>query len=123
MNLWFAGALAIFVLGLTGFALATSLVFWVIAMVVFTVGEIIVFPRRIHVHRPYRRQPSAGHVLRRAKPQQPRGGPGAVLCGAVLAAQSADYIFYMLMLFIVTGGGLYFLRTSLPGNIEVEEGD
>lgn len=123
LKLWLAAGLAMFVLGLTGFALATSLVFWVIAMVVFTVGEIIVFPAEYmfidHIAPSHLR----GMYYGAQNLNNLGAALGPVLCGAVLATQPADYIFYMLMLFIVAGGGLYFLGASLPGNIEVEERD
>jgi len=41
---------------------------------------------------------------------------GPVLCGAVLAVQPPQYIFYMLMLFIIAGGMLYFLGAAIAGN-------
>ncbi|MGE7956182.1 MFS transporter [Pseudomonas sp. NPDC089530] len=123
LNLWLAAGLAMFLLGLAGFALATSLVFWVLAMVIFTVGEIIVFPAEYmfidHIAPSHLR----GMYYGAQNLSNLGAALGPVLCGMVLATQPADYIFYMLMLFIVAGGGLYFLGASLPGNTAVGQGD
>lgn len=44
LSRWLALGLGLFLLGVSGFGLATSLALWVLSMVVFTLGEIIVFP-------------------------------------------------------------------------------
>jgi len=44
LSRWLALGLGLFLLGVAGFGLATSLPLWVLSMVVFTLGEIIVFP-------------------------------------------------------------------------------
>ncbi|PBJ24841.1 Multidrug resistance protein MdtH [Pseudomonas ogarae] len=111
LNLWLAAGLSLFILGLAGFALADTLLLWVIAMAVFTVGEIIVFPAEYmfidniapdHLRGMYYAAQNLGNL---------GAASGPVLCGVVLATQPPHYIFYMLALFIVAGGAFYFLGT------------
>jgi len=111
LNLWLAAGLSLFVVGLAGFALADTLVFWVLAMAVFTVGEIIVFPAEYmfidniapdHLRGVYYAAQNLGNL---------GAASGPVLCGVVLATQPPHYIFYMLALFIVAGGVFYCLGT------------
>ena len=111
LNLWLAAGLGLFILGLAGFALADTLVLWVIAMAVFTLGEIIVFPAEYmfidniapdHLRGMYYAAQNLGNL---------GAASGPVLCGLVLATQPPHHIFYMLALFIVAGGALYFLGT------------
>ncbi|SDB57589.1 Na+/melibiose symporter [Pseudomonas sp. NFACC23-1] len=111
LNLWLAAGLSLFILGLAGFAVADTLLLWVIAMAVFTVGEIIVFPTEYmfidniapdHLRGMYYAAQNLGNL---------GAASGPVLCGVVLATQPPHYIFYMLALFIVAGGVFYFLGT------------
>ncbi|WP_434603938.1 MFS transporter [Pseudomonas sp. R1-7] len=109
LNLWLTAGLSLFILGLAGFALADTLVLWVIAMAVFTLGEIIVFPAEYmfidniapdHLRGMYYAAQNLGNL---------GAASGPVLCGLVLATQPPHCIFYMLALFIVAGGVFYFL--------------
>ena len=115
LNLWLAGGLSLFIIGLAGFALSTTIVFWVIAMVIFTLGEIIVFPAEYmfidkiappHLRGMYYGAQNLANV---------GAALGPVLCGLVLATQPAHCIFYLLALFIIAGGMLYWLGVSIPG--------
>jgi len=112
LNLWLAAGLGMFMMGLAGFAQSTSILFWVISMAIFTVGEIIVFPVEYM-------------FIDRIAPDNLRGmyygaqnlsnlgaALGPVLCGVVLATQPPHYIFYMLALFIVAGGMFYILGAT-----------
>lgn len=117
LNLWLVGALGMFILGLTGFALSTTLTFWVISMAIFTVGEIIVFPAEYmfidniapnHLRGLYYGAQNLSNV---------GAALGPVLCGIVLASESAHCIFYMLVLFIIAGGLLYLLGASVSGHV------
>ncbi|MEX5593148.1 MFS transporter [Pseudomonas orientalis] len=119
LSQWLIAGLSMFMLGLIGFALSTSLMWWVLAMAVFTVGEIIVFPAEYM-------------FIDRIAPDHLRGmyygaqnlanlgaALGPVLCGLVLASLPAHYMFFMLGAFIVGGGVFYFigakLKASHPG--------
>ncbi|MGR3885407.1 MFS transporter [Pseudomonas sp. 1152_12] len=121
LNLWLAGGLALFILGLGGFALSTTLIVWVISMAIFTLGEIIVFPAEYmfidniapsHLRGMYYAAQNLSNV---------GGALGPVLCGIVLATQPAHTIFYMLMLFVMAGGALYWLGVALAGKATAHE--
>ncbi|MDR9877444.1 MFS transporter [Pseudomonas allii] len=113
---WLIAGLGMFMLGLIGFALSTSVLWWVLAMAVFTVGEIIVFPAEYM-------------FIDRIAPDHLRGmyygaqnlsnlgaALGPVLCGLVLASLPAPYMFWMLGAFIVGGGVFYFIGASLKAS-------
>ena len=113
---WLIAGLGMFMLGLVGFALATSVLGWVLAMVVFTLGEIVVFPAEYM-------------FIDRIAPDHLRGvyygaqnlsnlgaALGPVLCGLVLASLPAPYMFWMLGAFIVGGGVFYFIGASLKAS-------
>lgn len=118
LNLWLAAGLSLFMAGVAGFALSTSLLLWIISMAIFTVGEIIVFPAEYM-------------FIDRIAPDHLRGmyygaqnlsnlgaALGPVLCGIVLASYPPHYIFYMLALFIVAGGVFYFAGASSAKDIK-----
>lgn len=117
LNLWLAGGLAMFIVGLAGFGLSTSLMFWVVSMTVFTLGEIIVFPAEYmfidiiapdHLRGMYYAAQNLGNV---------GAALGPVLCGMVLATHPAPTMFYMLALFVIAGGLLYSLGASLAARV------
>lgn len=112
LTLWLIAGLSMFMIGLAGFALSTSIVLWTLSMAIFTVGEIIVFPAEYM-------------FIDKIAPENLRGmyygaqnlcnlgaALGPVLCGVVLATQPPHYIFYMLEFFIVAGGLFYFLGAA-----------
>ncbi|WLH70397.1 MFS transporter [Pseudomonas sp. FP2309] len=116
LSQWLILGLSMFMFGLIGFALSTSVLWWVLAMAVFTVGEIIVFPAEYM-------------FIDRIAPDHLRGmyygaqnlsnlgaALGPVLCGLVLASFPAHTMFYMLGAFIVGGGVFYFIGSSLKAN-------
>ncbi|ARB31348.1 MFS transporter [Pseudomonas tolaasii] len=116
LSRWLIAGLGMFMLGLVGFALSTSVGWWVLAMTVFTVGEIIVFPAEYM-------------FIDRIAPDHLRGmyygaqnlsnlgaALGPVLCGLVLASLPAYSMFYMLGAFIAVGGVFYFIGASLKAN-------
>ncbi|WP_395608168.1 MFS transporter [Pseudomonas sp. B22129] len=116
LSQWLIAGLGMFMLGLVGFALSTSVLWWVLAMAVFTVGEIIVFPAEYM-------------FIDRIAPDHLRGmyygaqnlsnlgaALGPVLCGLVLASLPAYSMFYMLGAFIAVGGVFYFIGASLKAN-------
>lgn len=120
LNLWLAGGLGMFILGLAGFALSTTLLLWVLSMAIFTVGEIIVFPAEYmfidniapsHLRGMYYAAQNLSNV---------GAALGPVLCGIVLAMQPAHYIFYMLAMFVIAGGMLYLLGVSISAGVTTE---
>ncbi|KTB67391.1 MULTISPECIES: MFS transporter [Pseudomonas] len=113
LNRWLAAGLSLFIVGLGGFAVSTTLVMWVLSMAIFTLGEIIVFPAEYmfidniapnHLRGMYYAAQNLGNV---------GAALGPVLCGWVLATQPAYSMFYMLVVFVVAGGLMYCLGGSI----------
>lgn len=109
LSLWLAAGLSMFMMGLAGFALSTSVLLWVISMAIFTVGEIIVFPAEYMFIDKIAPDNLRGMYYGAQNLSSLGAALGPVLCGVVLATQPPHYIFYMLALFIVAGGLFYFL--------------
>lgn len=113
LNLWLGAGLSMFLLGLVGFALSGTVMIWIISMAVFTLGEIIVIPAEYmlidniaphHLRGVYYATQNLGNL---------GAASGPVLCGFVLATQPPHYIFYLLALFTIAGGGFYLLGACL----------
>ncbi|MPR03237.1 MFS transporter [Pseudomonas sp. MAFF 212408] len=113
LSRWLITGLGMFMLGLMGFALSTSLLWWVVAMAVFTVGEIIVFPAEYMFIDRIAPDHLRGMYYAAQNLSSLGGALGPVLCGLVLASLPAHYMFYMLGAFIVGGGVFYFIGASL----------
>lgn len=116
LSRWLVFGLGMFMLGVIGFGLASHVWWWILAMAIFTVGEIVVFPAEYM-------------FIDRIAPDHLRGmyygaqnlsnlgaALGPVLCGLVLASLPAHYMFYMLAAFIVGGGVFYFIGASLKAS-------
>ncbi|WP_439879484.1 MFS transporter [Pseudomonas prosekii] len=112
LNLWLVAGLSMFMMGLAGFALSTSILLWVISIAIFTVGEIIVFPAEYMFIDKIAPDNLRGMYYGAQNLSNLGAALGPVLCGIVLATQPPHYIFYMLALFIVAGGLFYFLGAS-----------
>ena len=112
LNLWLVAGLSMFMMGLAGFALSTSILLWVISIAIFTVGEIIVFPTEYMFIDKIAPDNLRGMYYGAQNLSNLGAALGPVLCGIVLATQPPHYIFYMLALFIVAGGLFYFLGAS-----------
>jgi MFS family permease len=112
LNLWLVAGLSMFMMGLAGFALSSSILLWVISIAIFTVGEIIVFPAEYMFIDKIAPNNLRGMYYGAQNLSNLGAALGPVLCGIVLATQPPHYIFYMLALFIVAGGMFYFLGAS-----------
>jgi MFS family permease len=112
LNLWLVAGLSMFMMGLAGFALSTSILLWVISIAIFTVGEIIVFPAEYMFIDKIAPDNLRGMYYGAQNLSNLGAALGPVLCGIVLATQPPHYIFYMLALFIFAGGMFYFLGAS-----------
>lgn len=117
LHLWLAGGLGMFIAGLAGFGLSTSLMCWVLSMAIFTLGEIIVFPAEYMFIDIIAPEPLRGMYYGAQNLGNVGAALGPVLCGMVLATQPAHAMFYMLALFVVAGGLLYSLGACLAGRV------
>ncbi|PJK31930.1 MFS transporter [Pseudomonas sp. S10E 269] len=118
LHLWLAGGLGMFIAGLAGFGLSTSLMCWVLSMAIFTLGEIIVFPAEYMFIDIIAPEPLRGMYYGAQNLGNVGAALGPVLCGMVLATQPAHAMFYMLALFVVAGGLLYSLGACLAGRVK-----
>lgn len=113
LEAWLLVGMSLFLLGVVGFAFSSSLLHWVLAMAVFTLGEIIVFPAEYM-------------FIDRIAPSELRGmyygaqnlsnlgaALGPVLCGWILASLVPGWMFVLLGTCIVLGGALYWLGAAL----------
>ncbi|WP_426153514.1 MFS transporter [Pseudomonas sp. DC3000-4b1] len=116
LQAWLTAGLALFLIGILGFALAEQVWQWGLAMAVFTLGEIIVFPAEYM-------------FIDRIAPPHLRGmyygaqnlanlgaALGPVLCGWVLAVLAPGWMFVMLAGFIVAGGLAYSVGARLAAS-------
>lgn len=113
MNLWLSAGLSLFILGLAGFALSGTALFWIISMAVFTLGEIIVIPAEYMLIDKIAPNHLRGAYYAAQNLSNLGAASGPVLCGFVLATQPPHYIFYMLALFTLAGGGFYLLGACI----------
>ncbi|MGV8920495.1 MAG: MFS transporter [Pseudomonas sp.] len=112
LNLWLTAGLSLFLLGVVGFALSTSVLHWSLAMAIFTLGEIIVFPVEYMFIDRIAPEHLRGMYYGAQNLSNLGGALGPVLCGFALATQSAHFMFYMLAAFIIAGGCFYLMGAS-----------
>lgn len=98
-----------FVVGLMGFAYAQVPVVWVLAMIVFTVGEIIIIPAE-YLFIDYIAPEDMRGVYYGAQNLSNLGAAlGPVLCGVALSFYAPQAMFYVLSMCIVLASGFYFM--------------
>ncbi|MDB5981321.1 MAG: Multidrug resistance protein [Pseudomonas sp.] len=110
---WLTAGLSLFLLGVVGFSMATSVLQWSLAMAVFTLGETIVFPAEFMFIDRIAPDHLRGMYYGAQNLSNLGGALGPVLCGFALATQSSHFMFYMLAGFIVAGGCFYLMGASL----------
>ncbi|WP_277964192.1 MFS transporter [Pseudomonas sp. RIT-To-2] len=118
LTLWLVGGLALFLTGLVGFSLAGSLAGWAFAMLLFTLGEIIVFPVEYMFIDRIAPAHLRGMYYAAQNLSNLGGALGPVIGGIALAALPPAAMFYVLAAFLVVGGGLYVVGGSLSGHVE-----
>lgn len=116
---WLMAGLGLFLAGLVGFSMANSLMAWAMAMVLFTLGEIIVFPAEymfidriapVHLRGMYYAAQNLSNL---------GAAMGPIVCGISLAYLPPFAMFYVLAAFLIVGGGLYVLGGSISKPSEV----
>jgi MFS family permease len=112
LNQWLIAGFSLFLAGVVGFALATTVLHWALAVAIFTLGEIIVFPAEYMFIDRIAPTHLRGMYYGAQNLSNLGGALGPVLCGFALATQSAHFMFYMLAAFIVAGGCFYQLGAS-----------
>ena len=98
-----------FGVGLMGFAHAQVPVVWVLAMIIFTVGEIIIIPAE-YLFIDYIAPEDMRGVYYGAQNLSNLGAAlGPVLCGVALSFYAPQAMFYVLSMCIVLASGFYFM--------------
>lgn len=110
---WLMAGLALFLAGLAGFSMAQSLTAWAFAMLLFTLGEIIVFPAEYMFIDRIAPASLRGMYFAAQNLSNLGGALGPIVCGLVLAVWPAPMMFYVLAGFLIVGGALYLLGGSL----------
>lgn len=121
LNLWLTAGFTLFLLGVTGFALSSTVLHWSLAMAVFTLGEIIVFPAEYMFIDRIAPAHLRGMYYGAQNLSALGGALGPVLCGFALAWWAPHFMFYMLAGFIIAGGCFYLIGASYARQQEAAE--
>lgn len=107
--------MAFFLVGLMGFCYAQVHVVWIVAMIVFTIGEIIIIPAE-YLFIDYIAPEDMRGVYYGAQNLSNLGAAlGPVLCGIALSLYAPGVMFYILSLCIVMASGFYFMGSRRRG--------
>ncbi|MFZ4965429.1 MFS transporter [Pseudomonas gingeri] len=121
LNLWLTAGFSLFLLGVTGFALSSTVLHWSLAMAVFTLGEIIVFPAEYMFIDRIAPQHLRGMYYGAQNLSTLGGALGPVLCGFALAWWAPHFMFYMLAGFIIAGGCFYLIGAAYARQHDASE--
>jgi MFS family permease len=123
LNRWLTAGFSLFLLGVVGFALSTSVLHWAVAVGIFTVGEVIVFPAEYMFIDRIAPEHLRGMYYGALNLSSLGGALGPVLCGFALASQPPHFMFYMLAAFIVAGGCFYLMGASFSNRHDYGRSD
>lgn len=108
---WLLAGMALFVAGLLGFALAGSVLAWCLAMLVFTLGEIIVIPAEYMFIDLIAPEHLRGVYYGAQNLSNLGAALGPVMVGFALTHLWPGAIFYLLVLSVILAGVFYGLGT------------
>ncbi|MEZ1318028.1 MFS transporter [Pseudomonas fluorescens] len=109
LRYWIAGGTSLFIVGLIGFSLADSLVSWCVAMFIFTLGEMIIYPAEFLFVDTLAPEELRGSYYGAQNLAALGGALSPVICGYLLMHTPAPTMFYALSLLTALGGTLCFL--------------
>lgn len=104
---WIAIGSVMFVLGLLGFAFATTLVAWIVAMVVFTIGEVIVVPAEYLFIDAIAPDSLKGSYYGAQNLSMLGSALNPLFCGVLLTHFSPRTVFAALIVAVIAGAGMY----------------
>jgi MFS family permease len=116
---WIVAGTGLFILGLIGFSLADSLVSWCVAMFVFTLGEIIIYPAEFLFVDTLAPEELRGSYYGAQNLAALGGALSPVICGFMLMHTPAPTMFYALSALAALGGLLCYTsgrRSKLQQN-------
>ncbi|UVJ42875.1 MFS transporter [Pseudomonas sp. LS1212] len=109
---WLLAGMAMFLVGLLGFSLAQTLLVWCLAMLVFTLGEIIVIPAEYMFIDAIAPEHLRGMYYGAQNLSNLGAALGPVICGFALAALAPQVMFYLLIICVVAATLFYYLGAS-----------
>ncbi|MBV7570890.1 MFS transporter [Pseudomonas sp. PDM27] len=114
---WIVAGTGLFILGLIGFSLADSLVSWCVAMFIFTLGEIIIYPAEFLFVDTLAPEELRGSYYGAQNLAALGGAVSPVICGLMLMHTPAPTMFYALSALAALGGLLCYL-SGRRGNLK-----
>jgi MFS family permease len=114
---WIVAGTGLFILGLIGFSLADSLVSWCVAMFIFTLGEIIIYPAEFLFVDTLAPEDLRGSYYGAQNLAALGGALSPVICGFMLMHTPAPTMFYALSALAALGGLLCYL-SGRRGNLK-----
>ncbi|MBV4539519.1 MFS transporter [Pseudomonas vlassakiae] len=108
---WLLAGMALFIAGLLGFAMAGSVVAWCLAMLVFTLGEIIVIPAEYMFIDLIAPEHLRGVYYGAQNLSNLGAALGPVMVGFALGRWWPGVIFYLLVMSVILAGVFYWLGT------------
>ncbi|WP_085675368.1 MULTISPECIES: MFS transporter [unclassified Pseudomonas] len=108
---WLLAGMALFIAGLLGFAMAGSVMAWCLAMLVFTLGEIIVIPAEYMFIDLIAPEHLRGVYYGAQNLSNLGAALGPVLVGFALGRWWPGVIFYLLVMSVILAGVFYWLGT------------
>jgi len=115
LRYWIAGGTSLFILGLIGFSLADSLVSWCVAMFIFTLGEMIIYPAEFLFVDTLAPEDLRGSYYGAQNLAALGGALSPVICGFLLMHTPAPTMFYALSALTAMGGFLCFMSGRRVG--------
>ena len=109
LRYWIAAGTSLFILGLIGFSLADSLVSWCVAMFIFTLGEMIIYPAEFLFVDTLAPEELRGSYYGAQNLAALGGALSPVICGYLLMHTPAPTMFYALSALTAMGGLLCFM--------------
>ncbi|WP_437179705.1 MFS transporter [Pseudomonas azerbaijanorientalis] len=114
---WIVAGTGLFILGLIGFSLADSLVSWCVAMFIFTLGEIIIYPAEFLFVDTLAPEELRGSYYGAQNLAALGGAVSPVICGFMLMHTPAPTMFYALSALAAVGGLLCYM-SGRRGNLK-----
>lgn len=106
---WIVAGTGLFILGLIGFSLADSLVSWCVAMFIFTLGEIIIYPAEFLFVDTLAPEELRGSYYGAQNLAALGGALSPMICGFMLMHTPAPTMFYALSTLAAVGGLLCYI--------------
>lgn len=118
LRFWIAGGTALFIVGLIGFSLADSLVGWCVAMFIFTLGEMIIYPADFLFVDTLAPEALRGSYYGAQNLAALGGALSPVMCGFLLMHTPAPSMFYALSALAALGGYWCFVSGRRVATIQ-----